>query len=271
MLPYASYLRVYEPLTALAEAVRSSLAHDVDRVVDPSTTLAGEQAAVLQRTVASPAIGIDVERAYAPYVLRLGGRSFYCPADMPLRSWLSLTSLIENLGDINVQLLFPPESIAVADENFLSWRRMHPEAVPHVRQATWGVPRVWFLLMHADEREVYDAGGFASIRYRAQLADARRRLLVGAEVLERVIDDDDIQAQLSDLGQWLEAFDEASWVELDYAGVAQYLGDVASDESAADVEHAVSALRRGDWPSAGEAYRTFESRWRAVSAHERAN
>lgn len=271
VLPYASYLRVYEPLSALSNATREALAHELETVSDPVTTWVSEQTAVLNRTVASPAIGVHDGHSYAPYVLRLSGRSYYCPADMPLRSWLSLTSLIDNVGDVNVQLLFPPESIAGADETFLSWRRAHPEAVPHVRQTTWGVPRTWFVLVTAKERELYDAGAFISIRYRTPVVEARRRLAGAATVLE-VIDESDLMEELADLGHWLESFDDGSWLEVDYAGVAQYLGeDIDADCSADDVQEALRCLRTSDWSRAGEAYRRFEARWRAVNAHERAN
>lgn len=272
VLPYASYLRVYEPLSALSAAAREAIAHDLDSAVDPAATLVNEQTTVLNRTVASAAIGVDNEHTYAPYVLRLAGRSYYCPADMQLRSWLSLTSLIDNVSDVNVQLLLPPESVTVVDEVFLSWRRAHPEAVPHVRQTTWGVPRTWFVLVTDDERELYDAGGSSSIRYRARITDARQRVERAQRVLHQVIDESDLREEMQDLACWLDAFDAASWVELDYAGVAQYLEDeLEEDRSAADIHRVLKALGAADWAAAGESYRSFESRWRVVNAHERAN
>lgn len=272
VLPYASYLRVYEPLSALSPAAREALGHDLDSAVDPAATLANEQATVLNRTVSSAAIGVDNEHAYSPYVLRLVGRSYYCPADMPLRSWLSLTSLIDNLSDVNVQLLLPPESVTVVDEGFLSWRRAHPEAVPHVRQTTWGVPRTWFVLVADDERELYDARGTSSIRYRARITDARRRVERAQHVLHDVIDESDLREEMQDLARWLDEFDDASWVELDYAGVARYLeGELDEDRSAADIQRVLKALGAAEWAAAGESYRRFESRWRVVNAHERAN
>lgn len=272
VLPYASYLRVYEPLSALSAAAREAIAHDLDSAVDPAATLMNEQTTVLNRTVASAAIGVDNEHTYAPYVLRLAGRFYYCPADMQLRSWLSLTSLIDNVSDVNVQLLLPPESVTVVDEVFLSWRRAHPEAVPHVRQTTWGVPRTWFVLVTDDERELYDAGGSSSIRYRARITDARQRVERAQRVLHQVIDESDLREEMQDLACWLDAFDAASWVELDYAGVAQYLEDeLEEDRSAADIHRVLKALGAADWAAAGESYRRFESRWRVVNAHERAN
>jgi hypothetical protein len=119
---------------------------------------------------------------------------------------------------------------------------------------------------------VFDVGGSMSVRYRARIVDARRRVASAHNVLRRVIDEAELLDELLDLGSWLEAFDETSWVELDYAGVAQLLGDaVSSDQSARDIHRALKALRKGDFATAGESYRAFEERWRVVNAYERAN
>lgn len=272
MLPYASYLRVYEPLAALDRGTRESLRDGQPASTDTTSTLTSEQTTVLKRAVSSGALGVDGDQVAGTYVMAVAGRSFYCPSDMPLRSWLSLTALVDSLGNANVQLLFPPESIAVADEDFLSWRRQNPQAVPHIRQTTWGVPRTWFLLVRDAERELYAAGACDSIRYRAKVIDARRRIATAHSVLEQTIDDADLLIELLDLGEWLDSFDPAGWVEIDYAGVAQYLGDeLADDHSADEVHRALTALRHGDWTTAGSTYRVFQERWRAVNGFERAN
>lgn len=271
MLPYASYLRVYEPLTALSPSAKAAMRQDVEASTDVPATLVIEQTTVLQRAMSSSGLDLDVDRA-GTYVIRISGRSFYCPADMPLRSWLSLTSLLDSLGGSNVALLFPAESLAVADEKFLSWRRTHPEAVPHVRQSTWGIPRTWFTLVAPEERESYDAGGFDSLRYRTRTVDARRRVMSALDVLERALDEADLLAEMQDLTGWLQAFDPAGWLELDYAGIARcFRSGLDDDHSARDIQHALDALHRGDWVAAGEGYRAFEARWRVINAYERVN
>ncbi|MEP6666577.1 MAG: hypothetical protein ABJA81_09040 [Nocardioidaceae bacterium] len=272
MLPYPSYLRVYEPLDALSPAVQQRLGADADRLVDPGLTVAAEQDKALERAVNSAALAIDTDQLSGSYVLRREGRSFFCPIDLPLRSWLSLTSLVESIGGATAKLLFTADSLANADQEFLRWRRDHPTAVPHIRQTTWGIPRTWFVLVAEDEREVYDAGGVSSVRYRARIVDARRRVAGAHSVLRKVIDEAELLDEMVDLDSWLESFDENSWIELDYAGVARLLGDaVASDQSAREIHRALKALRKGDFATAGEAYRAFEDRWRIVNAYERAN
>jgi hypothetical protein len=168
--------------------------------------------------------------------------------------------------------MLSPAARSQADDAFVRWRRDHPAAVPHIKQATWGVPRTWFLLVVEDEREAYDAAGRPGVRYRARLADARRRLARARSTLSSVIEDLDLQEELADLTVWLDAFGDDGWVELDYAGVAQLLGSaLADDQSARDVHVALRALRRNDFAAAGVAYRRFEERWRIVNAAERAN
>lgn len=272
MLPYASYLRVYEPIGALHEEVRAWLRAEEPDLAAAAVTVASEQRTALARTVSSASLPPVPDHRSGMYVLRRGGQSFFCPVDLSLRSWLSLTDLVAAVGDANAHVLYPPDTLARAGEDFLRWRRDHPDAVPHIRQSTWGVPRTWFVLVVEDEREAYDADGSTSIRYRAQVADARRRLAAAQRVLSAVVDDQELLDEVAGLATWLGSFSPQSWVELDYAGVARLLGDaLGSDQSARDIHRAVDALRRDDVGSAAAAYRSFEERWRPVNAFERAN
>jgi hypothetical protein len=277
VLPYPSYLRVYEPLHALAEAAQARLADDLEANAEAGLTWTVEQQTALSRAVSSGRLTVESEASRegetpGSYVLRRGGHSFYCPTDVPLRSWLSLTALVQDLGGATAHLWFPADALAHADEAFLRWRQAHPSAVPHIRQTTWGIPRTWFVLVVEDEREVYDVSGRTSVRYRARITDARQRLARAEALLRRVIDETELLDELSDLGAWLAAFDDQSWLELDYAGAASLLGEgLASDASARDIHDALASLRRGDFASAGLAYRRFEERWRTVNAFERAN
>jgi hypothetical protein len=189
-----------------------------------------------------------------------------------LRSWLSLTSLVESVGDSAVGVILPQAGRTLAGDDFLRWRQQNPTAVPHIEQTTWGVPRTWFVMVVEDERETYDAGAFRSVRYRCRIVDARRRMAAALRLLRSAVDDIDLIDELVRLSDWLEAFDPESWLELDYAGIARFLGEqLLADQSAREIHQALDALRRADYAAAGAAYRTFEERWRAVNAYERAN
>lgn len=272
MLPYPSYLRVYEPLKALSPDVQAHLAADLDANADGGFTWATEQQTALSRAVASAGLVEEADQVPGNYVLRRGGHSYYCPTDVSLRSWLSLTTLVESLGGATANLWLSADSLASADAAYAQWRQDHPSEVPHIRQTTWGVPRTWFVLVVEDERELYELGGRTSVRYRAAIADAKRRLGRAHAVLRKVIDETELLDELTDLAEWLAAFDDESWVELDYAGIATLLGEgLIADESARDIHRALAALRSGDFATAGLAYRAFEERWRVVNAYERAN
>lgn len=257
---------------SLSQAVRERLVADQDAAGIGGMTVSAEQRSVLGRAVASAALTVEAEQPLGAYVLRRDGRSYFCPVDLSLRSWLSLTELIESLGDAAVSLIVPPESLATVSEQFLQWRRNHPDEVPHIRQSTWGIPRTWFVMVVDDERERYDDHAYPSVRYRTGIVDARHRLTAAHRTLRAVIDDDELLDDLVSLNAWLGSFDDQSWLELDYAGVALLMGDqLAGDQSAREVHRAIAALRRQDYAAAGVAYRSFVERWRVVNAFERAN
>jgi hypothetical protein len=231
-----------------------------------------EQRVSMARAVASTAVAIDGEPAPEGYVLQRHGRDYVCPVDLSLRSWLSLTSLVDNIGDATASLIFPPNALSSAGDRFLRWRRDNPHAVPHIRTSTWGVPRTWFVLVVDAERELYDHAEVTSVRYRTSIVEAGRRLGASRRLLQTVVDDGELLDELEDLENWLAAFHQQAVVELDYAGVAWLLqGQLSSDRSAGDIHRALDAVRRSDFATAGVAYRTFEQRWRTVNAFERAN
>jgi hypothetical protein len=270
VLPYPSYLRVYEPVEALPDVPETASRGDgAERV---AVTVATEQQLALAGTVRGPLSLVEQAGHTGAYAMTRDGRDYLCPIDLPLRSWLSMSALVQELGDVAVRMLMPADARSRADEAFVRWRRDHPTAVPHIRQDTWGVPRTWFLLVVEEEREMYDADGTPGVRYRARMADSRQRLRRAQAILTPVIDDLDLHEELVDLGTWLDGFGDDGWVELDYAGVTQLLGGtLAEDQSARDIHSALRALRRGDFARAGTAYRRFEERWRVVHAFQRAN
>lgn len=268
LLPYASYLRIYEPATDQSDGGVDGL-----RAGEGGTTLAlsSEQRTVLTTSLASAMLPPVAEEIPAAYTMLRDGVRYVCPADLALRSWLALVSFADDTDAITRALFFARDPSEQPQE-FVVWRMANPTASPHIRQATWGVPRSWFLLVAQDECERYDLEGEPSMRFRTPLADARRRLLSAYEVLDATIDEVDLLDELEEIGRWLASFADESWLELDYAGVARLLGDeLAGDRSAEEIETALDALERRDFATAGETYRSFAVRWRIVNALERAN
>lgn len=271
LLPYASYLRIYRPVEQMSgSGLRAG--HGDPRVTVSALAVSSEQQTALERTLAPPATPRAEDDLVGSYLMRRDGELYVCPVDLALRSWLAIGSFAEDVDPITQTLLLPPDLVTSTEKEYAQWRAASPTAMPHIRQATWGVPRTWFLLVAQEEREPYDLEGEPSVRFRTPVPDARRRLLSAYTVLNATIDDEELLGDLSDLGQWLAAFGDDCWMELDYAGVATLLGpELAGDRSAYEITSALRAIGRRDFARAGETYRIFVERWRAVTALERAS
>jgi hypothetical protein len=272
LLPYASYLRVYEPAETMSTPGLGTGHGDPPVETVATLTLSREQQTVLTRTVARSIPPRAHDDLAGCYLMRRDGSLYVCPVDLALRSWLAVAAFGDETDATTQALFLARDYRDSAEEEYAAWRALNPAALPHIRQATWGVPRTWFLLVVHEEREQYDLEGEPSVRYRTPVADARRRLLSAFTVLNATIDDADLLAELSDLGRWLSSFSDECWVELDYAGVARLLGaELAGDRSAYEIKSALRAIGRRDFAAAGDTYRQFVERWRAVTALERAN
>lgn len=272
LLPYASYLRVYEPAEPMSAPGPGGAKGDPPVETVATSTLATEQRAVLSRTMTRRTAQHARDDLAGCYLMRRDGSLFVCPVDLVLRSWLALASFTEDTDTGTQSLFLGADQREATEREYVAWRAVNPTALPHIRQATWGVPRTWFLLVAQEERELYDLAGEPSVRFRTPMADARRRLLSGFTILNATVDDDDLLEELSDLGGWLAAFADECWVEVDYAGVASLLGPgLAGDRSAYEIKSALRAIQRRDFATAGETYRQFVERWRAVTALERAS
>jgi len=138
----------------------------------------------------------------------------------------------------------------------------------HILSSAWHVPLRWFGVFAPAEREVYDRRNGLGIRYRTGLGEAVDRTAWAVRVLEAAEFPDAVVGQVRDLETWLAAFAAGSMVELDYGSVADHFsdGDLAFDESAADVRESLEALERGDGDASRDAYGRVARRWSARQA-----
>ncbi len=143
-----------------------------------------------------------------------------------------------------------------------------PAARSHILTAPWHVPLRWFALFVPDERELYSSPHGPSIRYRTTVALAMDRIADAVRTLDDAGFDDTVVGDVLDLEAWISDFDEDAMVELDYHTVARHFAeaDLVFDESAADVQRSLNALRDEDWDAAGEAYSDVASRWMSAQA-----
>ncbi|CAM5448828.1 hypothetical protein GCM10010222_55710 [Streptomyces tanashiensis] len=268
-VPYASYLRVYEPLAAFPEPERSHWARYARR---PDTPGAQEE---LRRSLAdllpTPPVPVPVHESGEAFVAHLDGVVVICPWRTRLRGWLALEELVAGPYPAAVlDAMLPPVVRAQVASDHERWSARNPDARPWIRTGVWQVPLRWFALFGDEERE-YEPGdakeGRAPVlRYRTTMAQARRRLARALKALRESIDDGPMTEGLVEVGRWLEEFHPRALVELDFGGLVHAVPArwLAEDRSAAQMAEGIAALRDGDGEAASEAYGRLAERWRTV-------
>ncbi|WP_367322136.1 hypothetical protein [Streptomyces sp. HUAS ZL42] len=273
IVPYATYLRVYEPLAAFPEPERTHWARYARRPERPSYQ--DELRRSLADLLPTPPVPVPVHESGDAFVLDVDGVLCVCPWRTRLRGWQALGELAEELPRPVLDAVLPEVVRRQAAQDYERWLARNPDARPWIRTATWQVPLNWFVLVADEERE-YDKGSGDEapvLRYRTPMVQARRRVARGLRALKDAIDEGPLIDGLVDVGRWLEEFHPRSLVELDYGGLVHTLpaGELEGDHSAADVAEGIAALRSGDGAAAGEAYGRLVERWRAVRDRRSAN
>jgi hypothetical protein len=275
---FASYLRVYEPLTAF----------DRDRQVfwrryaREGRALGPVEGPVKQRTAVLEALGAGWTRLPdlpdEAYVLEWGDSLLVCPWNLRLRVAEAALNARDGVPTVLADAFVPPVLAGQAKAIVEDWRsgaKVLERGVPRVHEqiATWGVPLRWFVFVDLDEREIALSPDRRTLRYRTEISKARRRAHRGVSVLRKALGDAPITEAVEEGTRWLEEFHPRSIVELDYGGLVSLLPDdeLASDDSPGLVAAGLSALSRGDAEAATEAYEKLVARWRAVQLLERCN
>ncbi|MER5493249.1 hypothetical protein ACSMX9_15240 [Streptomyces sp. LE64] len=278
IVPYASYLRVYEPLAAFPQPERGHWERYARRGDRPSYQ--DELRRSLTDLVSTPPVAVPVHESRDAFVVEVDGVVCVCPWRTRLRGWQALDEL-ESGGRLPPAVLdavVPPVVRRENADDYERWRAANPDARPWIRSATWQVPLVWFVLVADEEREHRPPGarpeGAAGaeappaslVRYRTPMVEARRRVARGLKTLRTAWGEGPFIDGLTEVGRWLEEFHPRSWVELDYGGLVHTVPaeELAADRSAADVAEGLEALGRGDGVVAGEAYGRLAERWRKV-------
>ncbi|MEV6397083.1 hypothetical protein AB0M39_20250 [Streptomyces sp. NPDC051907] len=273
LVPYAAYLRIYEPLAAFPEPERTHWARYARR--DGAPTAQDELNRSLADLLPTPPVPVPVHESADAFVTEVDGVVCVCPWRTRLRGWLALEELAERLPPALLDAAIPPVVRGQAAADYEQWRLRNPDARPWIRTAVWQVPVRWFALFDDEERDYEAAGetGAARLRYRTPMVQARRRLARTLRALRESIDEGELTEGLVDVGKWLEEFHPRSLVELDYGGLVHALSErqLAEDRSAADLAEGIAALRAGDGDGADEAYGRLTERWRAVRDRQFAN
>lgn len=296
VLPYAAYLRVYEPLSAFPEKdARRWLAYaaSADRP-RRAGALAVEQAGSLHRLIATPPLAAPECESGDAYVRWSDGVTYICPWQTRLRSWLALARLRATAPAL-ARTAFPGGGADEAARDFARWQGQGPAQKVYIQASVWSMSFAWFVPFAADERWLVlgtpaspgDGGratvsGTRTLIYATAMAVARHRVARALSVIRRVegassrrpLDGASpaVVAGLDELGSWLKEFHQGAVVELDYGGLVHLFDDGAlcADQSVAEAAAALSALVTGEAEFASAMYRRFERRWRALEGLSRA-
>jgi len=296
VLPYAAYLRVYEPLSAFPgpDAQRwAAYAASPDRP-RRAGALAAEHAATLRRLISVPPVMVPERESGDAYVRWVEGAAYICPWQTRLRSWLGLS----RLKTVDPRLWSVTRRVGVVDAAAAGFARGQGEAASlrvHIQARTWSVPPAWFVPFASDERWLVlgaasdpGDGGRATatptrtLVYATAMAQARTRVRQALDAFRRtgapeaVLADAAVPrvvAELAQIERWLEEFHPDALVELDYGGLVHLLDDAAlrADQSVAEVSAAISALTAGELEMATAMYWRVTGRWRVLAALEHAS
>lgn len=201
----------------------------------------------------------------AVLVRRAGEQQFVCPLQYDVRAARGLQALQETVPPPVVDLLLPSGELRSRLDVVAA-----AGGIPTIVDAPWAVPIPWFVLFDDAERRHLDPpeGAGPRLFYLTTVASALERLDRAFDAVDLVEDGEDLLAELTDLVAWLDAFDERSLLELDYAGLTRLLDaeQLAADRSVHDVWAAIEGLESGDLLAAVAYYGALRGRWSGLRA-----
>lgn len=268
---YSSYLRVYEPLATFPpeERRRWEVYLASGAAPDRARGLSEQRRVALVAAIGVPP---DPQVDHA-FVHRVGGQSYLCPWRLQLRSWQAIADFRSGLPPEVADAFIPLASAEIAERELTRARAVEPDLKTYNLSATWQVPLRWFVPFEGEERRLRVDGGASTLTYLTSMANARRRVARTLAVLRRTLDEQPIADGVEELGRWLEGYHPRALLELDYGGLVRLFDqdELAADESAGDVAHAVACLAGGEVDDAIEAYERVTVRWGAARSVEVAN
>lgn len=299
MIPYAAYLRVYEPLSAFYEPDLSRWTAYVASGTRPRrlNALAAEHAETMRRLASTPPLIVPDQESEHAYVRWADGVTYVCPWQTRLRSWLGLGRLRATAWPPLSQAFSPSQADKAMAAFSRACARENTSRV-YIQTSAWSVPLAWFVpfapaerwLALGDEPESGGAGSATAsatrtLVYATTMTQARRRVARGAGAVRAGLCGvfgarEDLrrgalraEAELSEIGRWLDEFHPYSLVELDYGGLVHLLDDDAlrADQSVAEMTACVSALAKGESELAVAMYQRAMTRCEALRAAELAN
>ena len=264
MVVPCAQLRVFVPTDSLGPRDRQRWA--------PDRALGHREARRVEAAVARLRLltGAGAAPDDAVLVRRAGTTQFVCPLQYDVRAAAGLRMLRDSLPSPVVDLLVGSSTLRARLDS-----AGVVGGVPTIVDAPWAIPLAWFVLFSDDERRFLDPpeGAGPRLLYLTTVATALTRIDRVLEALDLLEDAEVVLEELAELAAWLEAFDERSLLELDYAGLARVLGAerLAADRSVRDAWAAVEGLETGDMLAAVAYHGALRGRWSRLRAQPTAS
>lgn len=244
----SAYLRIYLPVDALLDGGLNL----PETVVETTTPLAATAEVGLIRG----SLRDDILMA------EYRGKRYGCPRRPLLRAMEGLLAFRSAYAGIGGELLVP-EQVAHRAAEQLETIYSQPLARSYILTSAWHVPLRWFAAFDPADRELIEANGRRSIRYRTPLGEAAGRLAEAIGVLRESRMGEGVLSEVQELSDWIGEHPTEALVELDYGSVSGLFeeGDLLLDESSSDVWESINALAANDWETATSHYMSVAMRW----------
>lgn len=202
------------------------------------------------------------------------GKRFVCPWSLKTRSVAAMQEFKKSTPSTIIPFFIPAEM-----ETLLSEEEVTDNRIPHIISERWIIPPRWFALFRTHERLVSRQNSETTCIYITELSRAKERCIETHNIVRNAFGNGLVEAEVAELLNWMNVFDESSLIELDYGGLASLLdttlrsnggGGIHDDTSVDDALASILGLSRGDGVLAGEAYGRLVSRWRQIASIEQA-
>ena len=264
--PYVASLRVYEPITDFKPEEQAQWRN----LSSAEDTKSEEQSQALRRAIVSVSPTRQFDGAH---ILDQEGIRYVAPWSTTVRTWAALEDFKTSLPSSVIPYFISQE----LEESFSDNVSFTEDRVPHILSQTWAIPPRWFSLFDPKDRVRGHDSGEAFTYMRTLITHAKSRCTMAHAAVLKAFGPGFVADEISDLNEWLEMFNPASILELDYGGLAEYVdqllkedGGIEADSSIEDVQASLAGLAAGDGQMAGVGYERLVSRWRRVAAYEQA-
>lgn len=197
---------------------------------------------------------------------RVGRRMLVCPLDLDLRAAGGFALVSDALPPIVKPVLFADNAEQQRCQQLTTSGR-----VPHILDAAWAPPLVWFLAFQSSERRFFDAPESTEARvvFITLVSQALERVeqvhavIESAEETTTFTDSYGLIDDIHDFIAWLERFDATALMEFDYGeinGIATS-DELRDDTTCTELWEMVEALADDDTTRAEFAYARARSRW----------